>query len=73
MFSIGGKWKGQVKAEHASRQLLTVLKLFGGMMTFNGDCRRHMRRLWKDVMAGKVEPDLERQEADLYRNPRRVR
>ncbi len=73
VFSIGGKWKGQVKAEHASRQLLTVLKLFGGMMVFNGDCRRHMRRLWKDIMAGKVEPDLERQEADLYRNPRRVR
>ncbi len=50
VFSIGGKWKGKVKAGHADKRLLTVLKMFGGMMIFNADCRRHMRRLWKDVM-----------------------
>jgi hypothetical protein len=32
-----------------------------------------MRRLWKDVVRGKVEPKLDRQEAELYMNPRRVR
>jgi hypothetical protein len=32
-----------------------------------------MRRLWKGVRRGKVEPKLERQEADLYMNPRRIR
>jgi hypothetical protein len=73
VFSIGGKWKGRVKAGHADKRLMTVLKLFGGMMVFNGDCRRHMRRLWKDVMSGKVKPHIERQEADLYMNPRRMR
>ena len=73
IFSLGGKWKGRVKAGHADKRLLTVLKLFGGMMIFNADCRRHMRRLWKDVMSGKVQPHLERQEADLYMNPRRTR
>jgi hypothetical protein len=73
VFSIGGKWKGKVKAGHADRRLLTVLKMFGGMMIFNSDCRRHMRRLWKDVMRGKIEPKLDRQEAELYMNPRRVR
>ena len=73
VFSIGGKWKGKVKAGHADRRLLTVLKMFGSMMIFNSDCRRHMRRLWKDVMRGKIEPKLERQEAELYMNPRRVR
>jgi hypothetical protein len=73
VFSIGGKWKGKVKAGHADKRLMTVLKLFGGMMIFNADCRRHMRRLWKDVMSGKVEPHIERQEADLYMNPRRMR
>jgi hypothetical protein len=73
VFSIGGKWKGKVKAGHADKRLLTVLKMFGGMMIFNADCRRHMRRLWKDVLRGKVEPHLDRQEAELYMNPRRVR
>jgi hypothetical protein len=72
VFSIGGKWTGQVRAG-ADKRLLTVLKLFGAMMIFNGDCRRHMRRLYKGMLAGKVTPKLDRQEADLYMNPRRVR
>jgi len=73
VFSIGGKWKGRVKREYAERRLLTVLQLFSAMQIFNADCRRHMRRLWKDVHRGKVEPKIERQEADLYMNPRRIR
>ncbi len=73
VFSIGGKWKGKVKREHADRRLLTVLQLFSAMQIFNADCRRHMRRLWKDVRRGKIEPKLDRQEADLYMNPRRIR
>jgi hypothetical protein len=73
VFSIGGKWKGKVRREYADRRLLTVLQMFSAMQIFNGDCRRHMRRLWKDVRKGKVEPKIERQEADLYMNPRRIR
>ena len=73
VFSIGGKWKGKVLREYADRRLLTVLQLFSAMQIFNSDCRRHMRRLWKDVRSGKVEPRIERQEADLYQNPRRIR
>jgi hypothetical protein len=73
VFSIGGKWKGKVKSGHADKRLLTVLKMFGGMMIFNGDCRRHMRRLAREVIAGRYEPKIEKQEADLYMNPRRVR
>lgn len=73
VFSIGGKWKGRVKKGHADKRLLTVLKLFAGMIVFNTDCRRHMRRLYKDVRRGRIVPKLERQEADLYMNPRRVR
>jgi hypothetical protein len=52
---------------------MTVMKLFGGMVIFNADCRRHMRQLWKDVQNGKLKPHLDRQEVDLYMNPRRVR
>jgi hypothetical protein len=73
VFSIGGKWHGRVHPEHASPKLLTVLKLFCGMLIFNPDCRRHMRRLARDVKHGRFEPKIEKQEADLYMNPRRVR
>lgn len=73
VFSIGGKWKGKIKAGHADKRLLTVMKLFGGMVVFNGDCRRHMKRLYRDTMAGRIKPRIERHEADLYMNPRRVR
>ncbi|WP_072369984.1 hypothetical protein [Hyphomicrobium sp. NDB2Meth4] len=73
VFSIGGKWKGKVKVEHADRRLLTVLQFFSAMQVFNGDCRRYMRRLWRDIVKGKVKPKLDAQELDLYKNPRRVR
>jgi hypothetical protein len=73
VFSIGGKWKGRVKAEYADPRLMMVLKLFCGMLIFNDDARRHMRTLARAVAAGKYTPKLEKQEADLYMNPRRVR
>ena len=73
VFSIGGFWKGRVKSEHADPRLLVVLKLFCGMIIFNQDARRHMRSLARDVIQGKFAPKLEKQETDLYMNPRRVR
>ncbi|HJU30983.1 MAG TPA: hypothetical protein VJ740_06005 [Hyphomicrobiaceae bacterium] len=73
VFSIGGKWKGRVKSEYADPRLLMVLKLFCGMLIFNADARRHMRRLARQVATGKYTPKLEKQELDLYMNPRRVR
>ena len=73
VLSLGGKWKCKVKDMHASKRLLAVMKLFAGMIVFNGDCRRHMKQLYKDIKRGKIDPKLERQEADLYMNPRRVR
>ena len=73
MFSIGGKWHGRVHPQHANPRLLTVLKLFCGMLIFNAECRAHMRRLARDVLAGRLEPRIEKQETDLYLNPRRVR
>ena len=73
MFSIGGKWKGRVKIEYADPRLLMVLKLFCGMLIFNRDARRHMRTLYHDVAVRQVHAALEKQEADLYMNPRRVR
>lgn len=73
VFTIGGRWKARVKKEHADPRLMMVLKLFCAMLIFNGDSRRHLRRIYKDVRSGKLIPKLEKQEADLYKNPRRMR
>jgi hypothetical protein len=73
VFTLGGKWRGRVHPDHANSRLLAVLQLFCGMLIFNGSCRRHVRRLARDVRAGRYEPKIEKQEADLYMNPRRVR
>ena len=73
VFTLGGNWRGRVHPDHASPRLLAVLKLFCGMLVFNGSCRGHVRRLAREVLAGRYEPKIEKQEADLYMNPRRVR
>ena len=73
ILSIAGKWRGAVKEKYADKKLLTTLKLFAGMIIFNRGARWHMWRLWHDVIDGKISPKLERQESDLYMNPRRVR
>jgi hypothetical protein len=73
VFTLGGKWHGRVHPEHVNPRLLAVLQLFCGMLIFNGSCRRHVRQLGRDVRAGRYEPKIEKQEADLYMNPRRVR
>ena len=71
--SIGGRWNCRVLKEHKDTRLCAVLKLFTGMLVFNPACRRHVKNLSRQVMAGTVKPKLQRQEADLYMNPRRVR
>jgi hypothetical protein len=73
VFTLGGKWRGRVHPDHANPRLLAVLQLFCGMLIFNGSCRRHVRQIALDVRAGRYEPKIEKQEADLYMNPRRVR
>jgi hypothetical protein len=73
VFTLGGKWRGRVHPDHANPRLLAVLQLFCGMLIFNGGSRRHVRQLARDVCAGRYEPKIEKQEADLYMNPRRVR
>ncbi|MDX2205482.1 MAG: hypothetical protein NW223_22220 [Hyphomicrobiaceae bacterium] len=73
VFTVRGRWKVRVRKEHADPRLMMVLKLFCGMLIFNRPARRHMRRIYKDVRAGRLIPKIEKQEADLYMNPRRVR
>lgn len=72
-FTISGKWRVRVKEQYADKHMLEVLKMFTGMLIFNDRCRGYVRQLAKYVRSGQVEPKLEKQEADLYMNPRRVR
>lgn len=73
LLSLGGQWHVRVRPDHATPLLMAVLKLYCGMLPFNGGCRRHVRRVFGDVRAGRYQPRIEKQEADLYINPRRVR
>jgi hypothetical protein len=73
VFSLGGHWNCRVKTEHADARLVMVLQMFCGMLAFNRGLKRHMKTLIADIKAGKVDPKIEKQEADLYMNPRRVR
>lgn len=71
--TLGGFWNVQVRTEHASAQLCMVLQMFCGMQVFNRGARRHVARMYRDVRNGAHVPKLQRQETDLYMNPRRVR
>jgi len=73
VLTITGKWRVRVKEQYAEKHLLDVLKMFTGMLVFNNRCRRHIKRLAKHVRWGDLQPKIEKQESDLYMNPRRVR
>lgn len=73
VFTLGGYWRGRVKTAHADPRLMVVLQMFCGMLAFNRGLKQHIRQLARDIRRGKIEPKIERQEVDLYMNPRRVR
>ena len=73
ILTIGGRWRCKIRGDHADPRLLMVMKLFTGMIAFNGEARRHVKKLAADIRAGRLKPGIQRQEADLYMNPRRVR
>lgn len=73
ILTLGGYWTGYLKESIADKRLLNVMKLLVGMILFNGSCRRHIKALYRDIRDGRVEATIERQETDLYMNPRRVR
>jgi hypothetical protein len=73
VFSVFGRWKGKVRAGIHDKRLLAVLKMFAGSIIFNGATRKHVKSLYRDLRAGRLDTKLERQESDLYLNPRRTR
>jgi hypothetical protein len=74
LLSIGGSWRGRVAASHGNaKKLLAVMKLFCGVIIFNRQAKAHVRSTYAAMRDGRLQPSLDRQEADLYLNPRRVR
>ena len=73
VLTVGGKWRCSVRGDHADPRIMMVMKLFAGMIVFNGEARRHVKHIARGVRNGSINPDIQRQEADLYMNPRRVR
>ena len=73
ILTLGGKWSCTVRGDHADSRMMSVMKLFAGMIVFNTQARRHLKAIAHDVRAGRIVPAIQRQEMDLYQNPRRVR
>lgn len=73
LLTIGGRWRCKLRGDHVEPRLLQVMKLFTGMISFNRQARHHVRRVARDIHDGRLKPDIQRQEADLYMNPRRIR
>jgi hypothetical protein len=72
IFDPGGKWDVHV-SEGCTPHLATVLQLVSAMLKFNGAARRHVNRVTHEVANGAIKLALEKQETDLYMNPRRPR
>lgn len=73
ILTIGGRWRCKLRGDHIDPRLLQVMKLFTGMVSFNSQARRHVKSVARDIRDGRLKPTLQRQEADLYMNPRRIR
>ncbi len=73
ILTIGGRWRCSVRGDHADPRMLMVMKLFAGLIVFNNEAQRHVKAMARAIRRGEVTPDIQRQESDLYMNPRRVR
>jgi hypothetical protein len=70
LFNVAGKWDVTL-APGQTAHLATVLQLVCAMLKFNAAARRHVSRVTHGVTTGAIKFALEKQEADLYLNPRR--
>ncbi|MEZ5946167.1 MAG: hypothetical protein R3C13_14585 [Hyphomonas sp.] len=73
VINLGGSWMVKLDASESYAKLETVLQMFCTMLRFNGAARRHVRRELEQVHLGKSARALDKQERDLYLNPRRRR
>jgi hypothetical protein len=72
LFDPVGRWDVTLAAE-TSPLLAPVMQLTCAMLKFNAAAKRHVDRVTSKVSAGAMKLALEKQETDLYLNPRRPR
>ncbi|MEM7327283.1 MAG: hypothetical protein AAF437_01010 [Pseudomonadota bacterium] len=71
LFNLGGAWMMRIDPDFRDRKLEAVLELICAVLKFNGAGRKHVKKLSEQVLRGKLKADLDHDEEDLYRNPRR--
>jgi hypothetical protein len=71
VIDLGGRWDVTIREDHNNPRVNGTLQLFCGMLRFRKRVERHLRSLARDVKRGRLEPQMEAHEADLYLNPRR--
>lgn len=72
VLDLGGRWDVKLREDHDTLRLRGVLQLFCGMLRYRAACERHIRALAREIRKGRLSPDLDGQEVDLYLNPRRL-
>lgn len=70
LLNLGGAWMMRIDPEHRDKKLEAVLELFCAVLKFNRASKGHVRQLAEQVLRGKVQPDLDHEEENLYLNPR---
>lgn len=70
LVNLGGAWMVRIDPQYQDRKLEAVMELFCAVLKFNRAGRHHVRAMAEQVFRGKVQPDLDHDEEDLYHNPR---
>lgn len=71
VLNLGGAWMLRLDPQHYDKTLEAVLELFCAILKFNRAGRKHVSSMTEQVFRGRVQPDLDHDEEDLYLNPRR--
>lgn len=71
LLNLGGAWMMRLDPDHRTKKLEAVLELFCAVLKFNRASKGHVKQLAEDVLRGRVQPDLDHDEENLYLNPRR--
>lgn len=71
VLNLGGAWMMRLDPQHYDKTLEAVLELFCAILKFNRAARKHVSSMTEQVFRGRVQPDLDHDEEDLYLNPRR--
>lgn len=73
IINLGGAYMMRIDPEHRSKKLEAAMELFCATVKFHRSSKSHIRKLANLVRNGRIQPDLDHAEKDLYLNPRQRR